>query len=356
MGPSWRSRGLEAAAKLTGLTFDIPPQPQNPQPFVEAFRGIGFRVRVIGARDEDGDGDGGNKKRATAIRPNLGAAKAWIAHLDLLKYVVAAGFETAFIVEDDVDFDVRIKAQMRLVSENVREYTRGDASLSSPPSSLDYDDSDEDGEEDEDGGDNKDNKDNMDNMDDGTPFGTVWDVLWLGHCGAEIDDDSVKQPLSYADPTRCPADLYVGWWTANLEAHVPAGHRVVQDAGPRTVCTFGYGVTRRSAQKILVALGGGAHEAFDVLLAARCREGSLRCLVVNPQLFQHYEPLVAAGAGDGIAQGSNRSTSLVRVGNGEDTRADEAVFEARPGSTANIVLSARCQALFGTPCLRGPKR
>ncbi|KAI1165724.1 hypothetical protein F5B18DRAFT_609600 [Nemania serpens] len=309
--PSWRSRGLEAAANLTGLAFYIPPQPRNPEAFVEAFRGIGA---------DTGDG----KENATttavataAIKPNLGSAKAWIAHLDLLKYVVAAGLETAFIVEDDVDFDVRIKTQMRLVSETVRAYTRG-ASLSSP----DHGDGDGD--------------------DDATPFGTAWDVLWLGHCGATIDADLARQPLSYADPTRCPTASYVGWWTANLEAQVPAGHRIVQDAGHRTVCTFGYGVTRRSAQKILEALGAGGSEAFDVLLAARCREGTLRCLVVNPQVFQHHEPAVGVG------------TSLVRVGNGDEALADEGGFEGRPGSTANIVLSARCQALFGTTCFRGP--
>lgn len=265
---------------------------------------------------------------------------------------MAAGFETAFIVEDDVDFDVRIKTQMRLVSESVRAYMRGASSSSpSPPlSSLSSSTS---------SSSSSSSPDHGHDDHETTPFGTAWDVLWLGHCGATIDADLARQPLRYADPTRCPTTSYVGWWTANLEARVPAGHRVVQDAGHRTVCTFGYGVTRRSAQKILSALGAGGGEAFDVLLAARCREGTLRCLVVNPQLFQHYEPMVGLGQENGQGQGQEHGgggTSLVRVGNGDETLADESAFEDRPGSTANIVLSARCRALFGTTCLRESER
>ncbi|KAI1123233.1 glycosyltransferase family 25 protein [Nemania abortiva] len=286
--PSWRSRGLQAAANLTGLSFDIPKQSRNPDAFIDAFREIGAG-------------------REGVVTPTLGSARAWVAHLDLLKYVVAAGLETAFIVEDDVDWDVRIKAQMQLVSDQVRAYTGVAAN-------------------------------------DTTPYGiTAWDVLWLGHCGATVDDDG-SPLIAYLDASRCPTENYVGWTTAFLAAYIPENYRILQHAGQATVCTFGYGVTARGAQKVINELGAGAGEAFDVHLSTRCREGALRCLVVNPQLFHHYEPM----PGDGGA------TSIIHVVNGDQREADESAFERRPGGTANIVLSARCQALFGTTCLRVP--
>ncbi|POS78331.1 hypothetical protein DHEL01_v203261 [Diaporthe helianthi] len=62
--PSWRTRGLQAAAQLIGLDISIPPQPKNPDELVEAFERIGS--------------------------------------------VVASEFETAFIIEDDVDWDLEL--------------------------------------------------------------------------------------------------------------------------------------------------------------------------------------------------------------------------------------------------------
>lgn len=92
-----------------------------------------------------------------------------MAHLDLLKFVITSGQETALIIEDDVDWDVEIKSEMRLVSDNVRAFM-GTAA------------------------------------EDPTPFGTEWDVLWLGHCGGlamNLDGSELPvSPLIYADETR----------------------------------------------------------------------------------------------------------------------------------------------------------
>ena len=78
--------------------------------------------------------------------PNKGSALAWLAHLDMIKYFIASDLDTAMIMEDDVDRDVAIKAQMPLISDAVRNFSRVDPS-------------------------------------DPAPYGRSWDVLWLGHCG-----------------------------------------------------------------------------------------------------------------------------------------------------------------------------
>ncbi|KAI1800250.1 glycosyltransferase family 25 protein [Daldinia bambusicola] len=293
--PSWRTRGLEAAAKLSGLEFTIPPQGQNSDELIEAFQKI--------STDKPG-----------AKLPAAGSARAWLAHVDLLKYVVASGYETAFIVEDDVDWDVRIKAEMRLVSDNVRAYTAAAE-------------------------------------DDPAPFGTAWDVLWLGHCGSSIVDDDnnvnnsnnfLPRPRVFADDSRCETSLYSGWSKRFIREKLAEGYRQVQ-AVHLTVCTFGYGVTRRGARKMVPLLSRGGNEAFDIALSGYCRNGELQCIVVNPQLFNHYEPPANLGY-----------ISDVHVGDGHGEGSDDSRFEHSKGTTGNIMKSARCEALFHDTCMRPP--
>ncbi|KAI1281397.1 glycosyltransferase family 25 protein [Xylaria sp. FL0933] len=284
-GPSWRTRGLAAAAQLTGLQITVPPHPSNPPELVNAFANIG-------------------KEQGAAV-PRPGSAMAWMGHLDLLKHIIASDLETAFIVEDDVDWDVRIKEQMKLISDNVRIYTQ------TPP-------------------------------EDETPYGVDWDVLWLGHCGSLIQD-GMPNPHEFEDESRCETALYSGWSKRFLREKLPEGHRLIQ-VSRQTVCTFGYGVTKSGAQKVLGLLGKGANEAFDVSLSAHCRTDQLRCLVVNPQIFNHYEPPSDRGY-----------MSQVHVGDGQGSAAhEEGDFEHKMGTTGNIMKSARCEALFHDRCMRPP--
>jgi len=83
--PSWRTRGLRAAANITQIELTIPAQPRNPKELVEAFQRIG---------PDD------------LIHPLTGSATAWLAHIDMIKFVIASGFETALIMENDVDWDI----------------------------------------------------------------------------------------------------------------------------------------------------------------------------------------------------------------------------------------------------------
>lgn len=247
--------------------------------FVEAFQNIGA--------------DAGTKS------PKYGSVKAWLAHLDILKFVIASQLETAFIVEDDVDSDVTIKSQMRLVSDNVREYT---------------------------------------NMlpEDTSPFGSDWDVLWLGHCGAMVPNtQDGREPLAYPDDTRIDIEDYSGWSRPYIKYKIPAGHRLVQDV-PLAVCSFGYEVTKENAPKILDLLARGAGEAFDVMLSKYCGSRQLNCLLMNPQIFNHYEPPKSEGY-----------VSQVNAGDGRRETVESTAYEDKMGYTGNIVNSSRCAALFG---------
>ncbi|KAH8658321.1 hypothetical protein BX600DRAFT_439489 [Xylariales sp. PMI_506] len=282
--PSWRTRGLLSAAKLTGLDFTIPSQPFFSDESVHALQNLSsFHGKKV---------------------PPYGSAKAYLAHLTLLRHVVDAGFETTFIVEDDVDWDLRLKSQIQLVSDNVRLYT-------AVPD------------------------------DDISPYGNRWDVLWLGHCGSAIED-FIPTPLVFPDETRSKIDLYSGWSKYLLRSKLAEGHRQVQDSLV-TVCSFGYGVTKQGAQRVLELLSDGGSEAFDIALSERCQFGDLKCLVVNPELFHHYEP----PRGDGYV-------SEVKMGDGKGTAAAEVKYEGVMGTTENIVQSARCMALFHDTCMAPP--
>jgi hypothetical protein len=280
-GPSWRTRGLEAATSLTGLNIVIPTQPPIGHDIVQFF-------------EEFGPSDPRVRK------PSAGSARAWLAHLDLLKFVVASQFSTALIVEDDVDWDMSLRSQMQLVSDNVRKFTRVAE-------------------------------------DDPHPYGTDWDVLWIGHCGEVPTADAEK--LVYPDSSRMPSRLYAGW-SKKLQPKIPEGHRQVQYL-QQTVCTFGYGVTAEGARRILQVLSSGQDEAFDVGLQHKCRQGALRCVTVNPEVMHHYNPKDGTGYVSQTAEGDGKGQS-----------SQNEAFETLKGTTANMIRSARCAALLRRPVRR----
>jgi GR25 family glycosyltransferase involved in LPS biosynthesis len=278
--PSWRSRALLKASKHAGLDIDIPKQAQWSPELVDAFRSMG----------------------STGMpHPKQGAALAWLAHLDLVKYFIMSDYNTALILEDDVDWDVNIKEQAVRIAEAVRTYTNVTET-------------------------------------EVAPYGRWWDILWLGHCAEFVDID--KSHLSFSDPTVVPKEKYNGW-TREHVMKIPEGQRFVQRAlGP--ICTFGYAISRSGAAKILQHAGRGQHEAYDLQISLVCRDGTLKCISVNPEIFHQYYPLVSAGY-----------VSEVDSANGKEGEVDKKEFDQLMGSTENIVTSTRCHVIFGKPCMFG---
>lgn len=248
MRSSWRTRGLAAAASLTGLSIDIPPQPPINNDVAEAFADLS---------DDD------------TPHPKPGASIAWLAHLDLLKHVVQSGLDTALIIEDDVDWDVQVRTQMVQIAEAVRALTETDA--------------DEDAD---------------------APYGRDWDVLWIGTC-AETWDDGV-QAVVFADETVPSRAMYRGFAKGSVE-RLPEFHRAVfWSQGP--VCSFAYAVTREGAVRVLKELGGGQSAAFDLALLEACRTERLACVSVLPEVMHQYFPAEVFGVkslvdvGNGVVQ------------------------------------------------------
>lgn len=201
---------------------------------------------------------------------------------------------SALILEDDMDWDVEIRNQTRHVSSGVRALTGAD--------------------------------------DEGqAPYGSEWDVLWMGHCSDPVD--SKKPMIVWPDDSVTPLDEYRG-----LNRHITTvlgeSQRSVHYS-ENAVCSFAYAVSARGAGEVLRLASLGHGGAFDLMLMNACRNEGLTCISVNPEVFDPYRPADGAlsevrAADQGEAVGSAISDGI--------------------GSTDNIKRSARCFGLFGSPC------
>lgn len=155
-------------------------------------------------------------------------------------------------MEDDVDWDIRLLSQLPELSKGVR-------TLSNIPLSRAQE----------------------------SPYGDDWDVLWPGHCGECQPEGDPRRYIMHDDPTVAPKSRQIN--IDMLKEH-PEGARIVHKACA-PICSFGYAVSYRGAQKVLLALGvkAGMTLAHDNGLGFLCKDGfyDIKCFSVEPMLFFH---------------------------------------------------------------------
>lgn len=213
--------------------------------------------------------------------------------------VVELNLSSALILEDDSDWDLRIKSQMQefaAASRILLQPLRGTSDRFMDPTHLTTKSTDEPasyhlGHE------------SQVAEPVSSPYGDIagWDLLWLGHCGArfpipaeeaaplgrvEITDDPTVPETQHLDP-QFGGREYIDQYPAHtrIVSHVRGNY-----------CTLGYAVSQQGARKILYEM---AIHAFtgptDLMLHQVCgdTDGRIRltCLSVQPQLFQHHRPL-----------------------------------------------------------------
>ncbi|QBZ63647.1 hypothetical protein PoMZ_05333 [Pyricularia oryzae] len=307
-----RRDAISLAAALTNLTVE----------YVPGIDGSEVQERVLPA-------DSRNK---SIKKGNVGS---WRAHINALRTIVEQDLTTVLILEDDVDWDVRLKSQLQLFGAASRAYlqplktnpsqTLSQAALtvplSSAPATLPPSTS---------------------------PYGDDWDVLWLGHCGANLPPpppphtqqqhqhgvDTTNrnhhlQILLAADTTvPAPQHLKAHPFASEPDAlatlHPP--HTRVVHAATANVCSNGYAVSRRGARRLLHALGIESFTAgFDLMLRDWCdydaavghrgpASGRV-CLTVQPPLFSHFAAKGGSdiqGLGGGYAS-RKRGSAYVRL-------------------------------------------
>lgn len=240
---------------------------------------------------------------------NLGS---WRGHMNAIRRIVEEDLESALIMEDDMDWDVRLRSQLEDVAKGSRMLLNSGANPNSP-------------------------------------YGDGWDVLWIGHCGEpfpEFLDENRNKPehhpgiqymkTRYAienDMTVPPPARTTGM--IDFQAY-PYTRFVHVSAAP--ICTFAYALSQAGARKVLFDLSvDHLNGAYDNALAGLCRRSvssvgekdpgndrglDTKCLSVTPPVFFHHKAR-------GLISGDS---DIQNIGN-TDIR--------EKGTTENIMWSAR---------------
>ncbi|KAL1646823.1 hypothetical protein SLS58_002958 [Diplodia intermedia] len=239
---AWRQHGLLAAANRTGLEVNVHQSRHVPDDELHAFM---------------------QHTSKSGESPRIGSARAWLAHLDALKYVLAHDINTALILEDDADWDVRIRqilapdaAVPSLVREILDDSENNDADADADAAGLMPSFSS-----------------NATLSNNSTiPYTLGYDILWLGHCASgktprsrQLDTLADAATVPPANRLRAFADRYA-------YTPLPDGTRsIMRSPGP--TCTFAY------ARFI----------TFNIMYSARCNaekgDGELvECMPTDEEL------------------------------------------------------------------------
>ena len=244
---------------------------------------------------------------------------------------MSKGYGSAIIFEDDADWDIRLKDQLRdfaiasvgLLSQFPGIHVPHFAGQAGD--SIDY-------------GDLaawlRDQQSRVVTPD--SPYGDGWDVLWLGNCGMKLEprreDWQVLPIIRAGDPTVPPVEQYYTWdWETPHAYHSYPNHTRMYLSQPSDgVCSIAYAVSQQGARRILLELGvERADKAYDLMLQDFCQGGwdggmPHPCWAVVPPLFAQHR---AAGA-------ENRDSDIQGVNDNVRER----------GFTKNIQRSVRLNA------------
>ncbi|KAH7028946.1 uncharacterized protein B0I36DRAFT_127084 [Microdochium trichocladiopsis] len=229
---------------------------------------------------------------------------SWRAHMNAIHEVVARNLSSALILEDDVDWDIRIRQQLHDFALSAQALTQPltgsshtyadptyphpaegapgavpDLMFGSLPQTI------------------------PPKM---SPYGDDWDLLWLGHCGMRFvspeNPVAPKARVIHLNDETCPEKRYLWSITGpfKLVDDYPQHTRAVHHS-EEGVCSLGYAISQRGARKLLYELGTkDLRDGFDILLRFFCNGGGGRkphmCLSLSPGLFHHHRaagPLAA---------------------------------------------------------------
>ncbi|KAF2747335.1 glycosyltransferase family 25 protein [Sporormia fimetaria CBS 119925] len=288
------------------------------------------------------------------IKLREGIKGSWRTHMNAMQRVVEQNLTTALIFEDDVDWDVRVRANLQRFALASRFLSENKESLSSkykienvpntetsetmfhmlsPNGITDY-------------------LPSMPLSSIGTkgrhypkhkhhdsPYGdpTKWDILWIGHCGAGFPrhppTSSSKSPLTtsnliltHSNDATVPISKYLKSHPFQdaldpLAPAYPPHTRIYHHATGGTLCTVGYAVSQRGARRLLHQFGlKHWNNIYDAEMGRWCasedekedKEGKEYrgmervCLTTQPPIFAHHHPLNGesdiGGLGGGYAR------------------------------------------------------
>ncbi|EFQ30990.1 uncharacterized protein GLRG_06134 [Colletotrichum graminicola M1.001] len=221
-------------------------------------------------------------------RQDDGVIGCWRSHMNAIGEIVRRNLSSVLILEDDVDWDIRIRSQLHDFALSTQALTQplrstllsgGDPTLGTaleiPFENLPATAAPK-----------------------FSPYGDNWDLLWIGHCGMHfpfLDQEGVPKArvIHHNDVTVAPKKNLRGLnlpftLKENYPEHTRAVHHVREG-----VCTLGYAVSQQGARKLLqeVALKD-VDDPVDLLLRYFCEGVKGRkphkCLTSQPAFFHHH--------------------------------------------------------------------
>ncbi|KAK9491656.1 hypothetical protein V1508DRAFT_421210 [Lipomyces doorenjongii] len=215
--------------------------------------------------------------------PELGC---WRAHVDAWRYLLDSDFETLLVLEDDVDFDANIHDIFELLSTQMQH----NRIRTTPPTEHEKKIA---------------------------PYGLDWDVLYVGQCSDRSNEDRLDLVHIYEDP-NVPSrhdtfDHFVGQLQSlGIHGRNLGKMRAIAPAWS-PVCTMGYAITRKGAERLILDLSyRGITAAIDIDIIRKLQQGIIRGYSITPPLFSAWR---VDGAKDSDNQGLEKDQSELGAGN-----------------------------------------
>lgn len=231
--------------------------------------------------------------------------------MNAIQEVVRQNLTSALILEDDVDWDVRVKSQFQDFARSTRILVQpsggelGDQYLDPtfPRSSEGQEHFDIDVRAHE--GSTK--------PPTTSPYGDIdrWDLLWPGHCGAGFpqgkDQLSLGRAILYDDETAAETQHFDPQWGDKQVIYQYPNHTRITYRSKENVCNLAYALTRDGARRLLYELGVHKNRfATDISIRDYCDGTNGRparvCLTVQPPLMMHHNPVRKDSTGRAISR------------------------------------------------------
>lgn len=203
----------------------------------------------------------------------------WRAHLNVLRDMVARRVSSALIFEDDVDWDVSIKAQLV-------EFARGSRYVLGSGTNNPH-----------------------------SPYGDGWDMLWIGHCSATEDPRNNRRWVIPGDPTVVPFHARGGIDKPDMSPWDNTTRIVF--AANNGCCMISYGLSLRGAEKALYHFSMLPYNApidWGFSDACRDRKSGFTCISPYPTLTGTYRPAGNASKYSDVETEGDSDKTIVETG------------------------------------------
>ncbi|KAF1967092.1 hypothetical protein BU23DRAFT_303225 [Bimuria novae-zelandiae CBS 107.79] len=229
------------------------------------------------------------KTKAGRPRPPSVSQSRRRAHINAIRTTVEHDLPSALILEDDLDWAVRLREQMLTFALSTRTLTQPLA-IKKDPENTYADSSFPDS--------SSSNKVTEILYDDrpttiqpsNSAYGDDWDILWLGHCEMQAPTQNTPalskgRVILAADPSVTLDD------TVEVDGEPAQNQTRIYHHVHDPACTLAYAVSQRGARRILYKVSQrNETEAVDDVLKALCdgtggEERNLVCITTQPNLF-----------------------------------------------------------------------